>query len=339
MKNSEKIVFLVVVVVGAFFAHALYPSIIVSPQSATADESEIMKTASSTPLLVLPQITAVDSSNNTAVPPPASTPSSASTSTSTTPQNINSDFTRVVDMPIPSFSSEAYMIGDLTTGAILSGSNTATRWPTASLTKLMTATIILDNIPTSTQITITPQMFAADPTEATLVVGDTYNVEDLLHLLLMPSSNVAAEAMADYFGRAQFMAAMNARAQAWGMKDTYFDDPDGISAANESTAQDLFTLAQHVYDDYPEILAITDTHQTTITEINTGKKVLVTSINDFAGEPGFIGGKTGHTAQAGGNLLSIFQYDGHPVIIIVLDTVDRFGDTSKLYAWFRANFT
>lgn len=336
MKNSEKILFLVVVVVGAFFAHALYPSIVVAPQNATADESEIIKTASSTPLLVLPQITAVDSSNNTVVPPPSTLPRA---STSTTAQNIDSDFTRVADTALPSFSNEEYMIGDLTTGAILSGSNTATRWPTASLTKLMTATIIFDNIPTSTQITITPQMFAADPTEATLVVGDTYTVEDLLHLLLMPSSNVAAEAMADYFGRTQFMAAMNARAQAWGMQNTYFDDPSGISAANESNAQDLFILAQHVYDDYPEILAITDTHQTTITEINTGKKVLVTSINDFAGEPGFVGGKTGHTTQAGGNLLSIFQYDGHPVIIIVLDTVDRFGDTSKLYAWFRANFT
>ena len=212
------------------------------------------------------------------------------------------------------------------------------RWPTASLTKLMTATVIMDNIATSTLITITPEMFAADPDEETLVVGDTYSVEDLLHLMLMPSSNVAAEAEADYFGRAKFMQEMNTRAREWGMQNTYFDDPSGISAANESSANDLLILAQHVYNNYPRILAITDTHTTMITEINSGKSITVTSINDFAAEPQFIGGKTGHTIQAGGNLLSIFNYEGHPVIIIILDTVDRFGNTSKLLSWFESNF-
>ncbi len=146
-------------------------------------------------------------------------------------------------------------------------------------------------------------MFAADPTEQTLVIGGTYTVEDLLHLLLMPSSNVAAQAMADYIGQAQFMNEMNARATAWGMTDTYFADPSGISAANESTANDLLILAQHVYADYPEILALTDTPATTITELNSRKKIAVKSINVFAGEPAFIGGKTGNTPQAGGNLL------------------------------------
>jgi D-alanyl-D-alanine carboxypeptidase len=230
------------------------------------------------------------------------------------------------------------MIADLATGAVLSGSNIANRWPTASLTKLMTATVILDNIATSTEITITPEMFAVDPDEATVHVGDTYTVEDLLHLMLMPSSNVAAEAMADYFGHDKFMQLMNTRAQEWGMQNTYFDDTSGISAANESTANDLMILAQHVYNNYPQILAITDTETYTIVEVNTAKKTAIASINDFAGEPGFVGGKTGHTTQAGGNLLSIFNYQGHPVLLIVLNTDDRFGDTSKLFAWFRANF-
>ncbi len=230
------------------------------------------------------------------------------------------------------------MVADLTTGAVLSASNNANRWPTASLTKLMTATVVMDNIATSTLITITPEMFAADPEEATLVIGDTYSVEDLLHLMLMPSSNVAAEAFADYFGHAKFMQEMNTRAREWGMQNTYFDDPSGISSANESSANDMLILAQHVYNDYPEVLAITRTHQIVITEKNTGKKVTVTSINDFAGEPEFIGGKTGHTVEAGSNLLSIFTYDGHPVIIIVFNTTDRFGDTAKLFYWFRTNF-
>jgi D-alanyl-D-alanine carboxypeptidase len=182
-------------------------------------------------------------------------------------------------------------------------------------------------------------MFAADPSEQTLVIGGTYTVEDLLHLLLMPSSNVAAQAFADYIGQTQFMNEMNARAQAWGMTDSYFADPSGISAANESTASDLLLLAQHVYNDYPGILALTDTPVTTITELNSGRKMTVRSINVFAGEPEFMGGKTGNTDQAGGNLLSIFNYDAHPVIVIVLGAPALpFQDTSMLYTWFRKNY-
>jgi D-alanyl-D-alanine endopeptidase (penicillin-binding protein 7) len=332
MKNSEKLTFLFVVIVLAFFARALYPSVSAAPQEATADQSEIAAQQSGAPLVSLPQTSAIDSANIASVPAPQNTTSSTS--------STDSFFSKIGSAPVPNFSNEAYMVADLTSGAVLSGSNTNNRWPTASLTKLMTATIVMDTLPTSTEITITPEMFTADPTEATLVVGDTYTVEDLLHLLLMPSSNVAAEAMADFVGRAKFMQEMNMRAQEWGMQNTYFDDPSGISAANESTANDLLTLAQHVYNNYPEVLAITDTPVTTITELNSGKKITVHSINVFAGEPIFIGGKTGNTPQAGGNLLSIFNYQGKPVFITVLGAPALpFEDTSMLYTWFRTNFT
>jgi D-alanyl-D-alanine carboxypeptidase len=331
IKNSEKFVFLFVVIAAVFFARAIYPNISGVPALAgnnlpqTADAKQSTNTP---PTLVLPQ-TSINS---------AATIGGTIASPNETAADINSVFSKINSTPLPSFSDKAYMVADLSTGAILAGSNVTTRWPTASITKLLTATLIFDQLSTSTRITITSQMFAADPDEETLVIGGTYTVEDLLHVMLMPSSNVAAQAMADYIGQAQFMNEMNQRAQAWGMTDSYFADPSGISAANESTAKDLMILAQHIYNDYPGILAITDTHQTSIIELNSGRKVLVTSINDYAGEPEFVGGKTGHTDQAGSNLLSIFNYDGHPVLIIILDTSDRFGDTSKLYAWFRANY-
>ena len=58
----------------------------------------------------------------------------------------------------------------------------------------------------------------------------------------------------------------------------------------------------------------------------------------IAGQAGFIGGKTGHTTEASGNLLSIFDYHNHPVLIVVMGTTDRFGDTTKLLSWFKSNF-
>jgi D-alanyl-D-alanine endopeptidase (penicillin-binding protein 7) len=154
----------------------------------------------------------------------------------------------------------------------------------------------------------------------------------------MPSSNVAAEAIADTYGYNNFIAEMNARAAAWGMTNTFFDDPSGLSASNQSTADDFLKLAQIIYNRYPEILETTENQQVYITEQNTGKKVLVKTINDFAGDPDFIGGKTGHTAQADGNLFSVFRYDNHPLFIVVLGTSDRFIDTEKLFAWFKANY-
>lgn len=334
MKHSDKIVFVFVLVAGIFFARVMYPNLIGVPQFSVNGQSQVASAATedAPSLLTLPQTSVASTNGLSTADATSSDPDPAAT-------DPGSVFSRIGDTAIPNFTNESYMVADLSTGAVLAGSNASSRWPTASLTKLMTATIVFDNIPTSTRITITPEMFAADPSEQTLVVGGTYTVEDLLHCLLMPSSNVAAEALADYFGRPQFLAAMNARAQQWGMTSTYFNDPSGISAANESTANDLLILAQHVYQDYPGILALTDTPVTTITELNTGKKITVRSINVFAGESVFIGGKTGNTPQAGGNLLSLFDYEGRPVFIVVLGAPSLpFSDTSALYTWFRENF-
>ncbi len=327
MKKTEKLFFLFVIMAAIFFARFAYPDISGVPASAGNDRPQTAdaETATAPPTLVLPQ-TSVNSANNTI--------DASANANTVTENNTTTSLT-----PLPNFSSEAYMVADLSTGSIIAGANVSKRWPTASLTKLMTATLVFDQLTTSTRITITPQMFAADPDERALVIGGTYTVEDLLHLMLMPSSNVAAQAMADYIGRAQFMNEMNARATAWGMTDTYFDDPSGISAANQSTAKDLMILAQHIYENYPGILAITNTPVTTITELNSGKTITVRSINNFAGTPDFIGGKTGNTPQADANLLSLFNDNGTPVLVTVLGAPALpFIDTSMLYSWYRANY-
>jgi D-alanyl-D-alanine carboxypeptidase (penicillin-binding protein 5/6) len=329
MSRSETFIFLAVVVAAVFFARLMYPGISGVPSVASADgqaaqTADIQQTLTAPPTLVLPQ------TSISATAQPDGNPVDTSTS---------SGQTAAGNTPLPTFTNESYMVADLSTGAVLAGSNVDARWPTASITKLMTATLVFDQLAMNTRITITPQMFAADPSEHTLVIGGTYTVEDLLHLMLMPSSNVAAQAMADYIGRAQCMNEMNARATQWGMTKTYFADPSGISAANESSARDLLVLAQHVYRDYPGILALTDTSVTTITELNSGKTTRAQSINTFVGEPNFVGGKTGNTDQAGGNLLSIFNDGGRKIFILVLGAPALpFKDTSALYSWFQANY-
>lgn len=342
LKNrSQKFIFLLVVIVAAIAARAWYVGLSAVPGTAadlsrngttTSADANAPATSSLRSSLMSTDIVIFVASAPTSV---VQEPYFGEADTA------QSVFVRAARTAVPLFSKEALLVEDLTNGVNLAAVNADARWPTASLTKLMTATVAVDHLSLDTRITITPQMFAVDPNEHTLVANGTYTVSDLLHVMLMPSSNVAAEALADYYGHGQFMAVMNARAAEWGMTDTYFDDPSGLSAANESSAHDLATLAAHVYRDYPAILSYTDTPSIVITELESGTRVNVDSINQFAGDANFIGGKTGYIPQAGNNLLSIFRYKGRPVLIIVLgaaDAAQRFGDTTKLLNWFTMNY-
>ncbi len=336
MKHYEKFIFLFVVMGVVFFARIMYPGISALPTLAAADAPAPATAHPHVPPLLALSATSIADAPASSVPVDAASNGIADPGTS-----IESAFTRIATTPVPAIAAKSYLVADLTSGAVFAGNNIDARWPTASLTKLMTATLVLDQLATSTKITITPTMFSVDPGEYTLVIGGTYTVNGLLHLMLMPSSNVAAEAMADTIGHVRFMHEMNSRAAAWGMTNSYFEDTSGISAANQSTAQDLLALAQHVYQDYPDILALTDTPATTIENYATGQQIPVRSINNFAGQPDFIGGKTGNTPQAGANLLSIFRFHGHPVIIVILgeDTLSStFTDTARLYSWFKQDF-
>ncbi len=330
-KHYQKGIFLAAIAALALIIRIFYPVIHASLGGLWQDNGLAAMASSTAP--ALPTAPSLTSS----APAPDMTQGSTTTYYGEA-NTASSVFSRIATTAVPDFPAHASLVADLTTGTVLEERNADERWPTASLTKLMTATVIFDHLSTSTRITITPKMFAVYPQEETLKVNGTYTVEDLLHVMLMPSSNVAAEAMADFYGHAAFMAAMNQRAEQWGMKDTYFDDPSGLSSANQSSPSDFLILAEHIYKDYPGILAITDTPDTTITDLATDKQYDVRSINEFAGEPGFIGGKTGFTDEARDNLLSVFNYYGHPLLVVVLGVEHRFEDTTKLLNWFTMNY-
>jgi D-alanyl-D-alanine endopeptidase (penicillin-binding protein 7) len=331
--NFEKFIFLGVVVAVALFSRLAYPAFSGSSYNASSASSTGSAATADASFIVLPSPPSGFGSrgNNTGT---LATTDASGNITSTSP------FVRVSGTPAPAITAQASMVADLQTGTLFFGSNVDKRWPLASVTKLMAATVVMDNLNLNQKITVPPEAVAADPSQQVLVSGDTYTVSDLLHVLLLPSSNVAAETLADYYGRTRFVAEMNGRAAAWGMANTHYDDPSGLSVGDQSTPTDLLTLAQKIYADYPEILAVTRTPQISITEESTGKKVIVRSINDFAGRSDFVGGKTGYTDEADGNLLSIFKYEDRPILVIVMGTSDdhRFANTLMLYNWFIQNY-
>lgn len=252
-----------------------------------------------------------------------------------------SAFLRTGSAQAPDIQAQAALVADLKTGQAYFETNQNLRWPTASLTKLMTAVMVLKNMDLGKPLKIGEGLLGeseASSSASFFKPGDVYSGNDVLNTMLVISKNEAAEAFAGAYGRDNLIAGLNGLAGELGMNLTHFSDPSGLSVSNQSTASDLQKLAAYVYQNYPKILEITRKKSVSVAELDSKKKFALANINIFAGTSDFIGGKTGFTDEANGNLLSIFSYGNRPILIIVLGTDDRFGETSKLLQWFRDNF-
>lgn len=219
--------------------------------------------------------------------------------------------------------------------------NQGGRWPLASLTKLMTAVVALEGLDWNGVVKISSVAVAAEGPAGNLEVDEEYTVLDLVKAILVVSSNDAAQAIAEFYGPEDFVAAMNKKSAALEMQETGFVDATGLSFLNQGNIEDLSKLAKYIYNQHPEILEITRQKSVKIVDLSKNKETGLLNINNFAfnDHQDFLGGKTGFTDQAGGNLLSIFNHDGKKVLVIVLGTEDRFGETEKLYNWVKEAYS
>lgn len=247
-------------------------------------------------------------------------------------------FYRTGDEAPPAILARAAIVADLETGEAYFELNPDTRWPLASITKLMTAVMAVQHMDQNGALTFTPGDFDGSAEADFLKAGDKYSFSDVLRIMLLLSKNEAAQALAGAYGKDKFVGGLNGLANDWGLGDTHFADPTGLSIANQSTILDIKKFALLIYRDYPNIFEITRRKRATITELNANRKLVISNINLFAGRSDFLGGKTGYTDDAGGNLVSIFSYGRRPILVVVLGTGDRFGETESLFNWFVRNF-
>ncbi|MEK7555490.1 MAG: serine hydrolase [Patescibacteria group bacterium] len=205
------------------------------------------------------------------------------------------------------------------------------RWPIASLTKLMTAVIVVEKSELNRQIIIDKDTFKfkTNGLAGGFASGEIFTAEDLINAMLVVSSNDAAVALAESISP-EFVKLMNQKAVELNMTETNFDDPTGLSFLNQSTVNDLAKLMNYIYYNHPQIFEITRQKEAVISELNSGVKRKLININQFAGQSDFIGGKTGYTEAADENLMSLFNKQGRLILITVLGSKDRFGDTEKL---------
>ncbi|MBR8066928.1 D-alanyl-D-alanine endopeptidase [Burkholderia ambifaria] len=239
-------------------------------------------------------------------------------------------------------SSVAYVV-DQNTGEPLFDKNSHAVVPIASISKLMTAMVVLDAKPPMTdQLEVTDEDRDYEKgTGSRLSVGSVLSREDMLHIALMASENRAAAALSRYYpgGRPAFIAAMNAKAKSLGMNDTHFENSTGLSSSNVSSARDLVKMVNAAYQ-YPMIRQFS-TDRTY--DVYTGKRNLVYNSTNalIRGNGSWDIGlqKTGFINEAGECLVMQATIHGRPMVMVLLDSFgkySRFADASRLRNWLDA---
>ncbi len=235
--------------------------------------------------------------------------------------------------------SSAVMIVDLQSQAVLHEKNAHAVMPIASLTKLMTALVVLEAMQDMKQkLTITrADIDRLKHSSSRLQVGTTLTRRDMLHLALMSSENRAASALGRAYpgGTRRFVKAMNARARALGMKDTRYVEPTGLSSANVSTPSDLAKLVVAA-EKNPTIRRYSTDRRFSIRQ---GKATTVYSnTNRLTANAnwGIRLQKTGYISEAGRCMVLYAVVRKRPTVMVFLDAQGKFShaaDANRVRAW------
>jgi D-alanyl-D-alanine endopeptidase (penicillin-binding protein 7) len=234
---------------------------------------------------------------------------------------------------IPGLTARAYLVGNIDTGQIYLEQGGTRVLPVASMSKLVTAFVATDMLPLDTVISISSSTVEVPPDSSNLTVGEHFTLGEILQPLLLNSSNIAAEAIADSKGdRINFLDMMSSYAWEIGMPKSYFADPSGISPQNAASARDLFELSKYLVHSRPDILAITRVPEFRTSTTTEHGGHLFTSTHPFVRDPRFIGGKTGRTQEAGETMMTILKINNEPIVFIILGSSygAREGDTRIL---------
>ena len=242
-------------------------------------------------------------------------------------------------LQVPDLRAEAAIIYNPETGKVLWEQNSQDTRSIASITKVMTAVVFLEDAPDLTrEVVITrPDVYRASTTF--LRAGYKVTTGDLLHLLLIASDNAAARALArvSIYGSEGFINRMNQKAAELGLNSTHYVDPSGLFSENVSSAYDMARLIAHVSGDH-RISSIMQKQEHTV---KAGRRrISVRSTNQLvrAGDVDVLGGKTGFIRKAGYCLATLLRlpHGGPQVAVVVLgakSNAGRFWETRHLFNW------
>lgn len=219
--------------------------------------------------------------------------------------------------------------------------NSRKRMPIASLTKLMTAYVVLENYNLEEVIEISKEAIKQEGDFGKLKSGEKLSVRDLLYISLMESSNDAAYALAEVIGREPFTALMNLEAEKLGLQNTKFVNPTGLDPdnpgekGNYSTCADLVKFTIHLLEK-PLIWEILSLPEFDLFSFNGSFHHRLKNTNELLEwNSKIIGGKTGWTPEARGCLILVLRAPKQNgcLINVILGSGDKFEEMKKLTNW------
>ncbi len=224
-------------------------------------------------------------------------------------------------------TAKSVIMYDLSTNRTLYERNSTTRYPVASLTKIMTAIIALENRKDDDKYIVEKENLVGENTMG-LSKGEILSFMDLLHGLLLPSGNDAAEVLAGNHptGRDGFIKDMNLKAGSLGLSNTQFVNPSGLQGDGEqySTAYDMLVITRYAIDNFPEFRKAVSSAEYSVRQTPFHKSYeLYNETNLLTTYEGVRGVKTGYTPEAGLCLVTYLDYKGHRMVGVILNSENR----------------
>ena len=242
----------------------------------------------------------------------------------------------------PTIQSEGAVVMDAATGTVLYGKNQNTRYYPASITKLMTALLVLENCQLGDTVTFSKtatENLEAGAVSLKLTEGDKLTVEQCLYGLLLKSANEVANGLAEKVSGSVsgFASLMNQKAAALGCTGTHFVNPNGLNDTNHyTTPYDMALIARAAFqNDTLRKIDTTLSYKFPATKnagertITMGHKMMYSTDSRYY--PGIIGGKTGYTSKAGNTLVTGAEKNGVRLIAVVMKSKStHYADTKAL---------
>lgn len=242
----------------------------------------------------------------------------------------------------PVINAKAGLVYDTRSGRFLFAKNPRIKLPVASLTKILSSIVILENLDSKATVVIPQEVLKVDEEKQSLYLGEKITVQNLLKLMLIESSNDAAYALAWYANSQgiNFVDKMNEKAQLLSMNDSNFLDPAGLNDDAYSTSEDLVKLIKYSFK-YELIWNIL-TEKNIVVKSTDGKiEHNVQSTDQLLGVmPDIFGGKTGNTDGALGCMILVVDIPdkNDKLISVILGSRSRFDDTKTLIDWTKSAY-
>jgi len=244
-------------------------------------------------------------------------------------------------------SAKSVLVQDLESDKILWSKNSQEVRSIASITKLMTALVILEleNIDWEKEIAIDEADINGDFNKLKIYTWEKIKFKDLFISSLVASSNTGIKLLLKNINisKEDFVYKMNEKAKEMGLNNTRFEDPTGLSANNVSTAREILILTKKAFS-YPNIKETTSNKNYSFRTMDSNRLINVKNTNDLIGSYLNIeAGKTGYIESAGFCLVSEVSYQEQgPILVVVLgsDThYERFSDLKAVSAWTFNNYS